>query len=71
MNIVPVLYESGQSLEEVIPHLTKEMHASRDRLDTAAAKLDAMTKEDLQLNMTVMKFIEGIRRMATGTLEYS
>lgn len=71
VNLVPVLYQAGQSLEEVIPYLTEEMHASRDRLDAAAEKLDPMTKKDTQLNKTVKEFIDGIRRMVTGTLEYS
>lgn len=47
------------------------MHASRDRLDKTAAKLDGMTKNDPQLNKAVMKFIDGIRIMDTGTLAYS
>ncbi|ROV93155.1 hypothetical protein VMCG_08735 [Cytospora schulzeri] len=71
VNLVPVLYQSGQPLDEIIPYLTEEMHSSRDRLDSAAAKLDAMTQQDHQLNKIVMKFIDGARRMATGTLEYS
>lgn len=71
VNIVPVLYQSGQPLEEIIPHLTAEMHASRDRLDNTAARMDAMTRKDSQLNRNVMKFVDGIRRMVTGTLEYS
>lgn len=71
VNLVPVLYKSGKPLEKVVPYLIKEMHASRDRLDSAAAKLDAMTRDDPQLNESVMKFIDGIRIMDTGTLGYS
>lgn len=71
VNIVPVLYKSGQPLEEIIPHLTVEMHASRDRLDNMAARMDAMTRKDAELNRNVMRFVDGIRRMVTGTLEYS
>lgn len=71
VNLIPVLYKSGQPLDEAIPYLTEEMHASRDRLDSAAARLDAMTRYDPQLNGSVMKFIDGIRIMDTGTLEYS
>ncbi|KAK7735561.1 hypothetical protein SLS53_007474 [Cytospora paraplurivora] len=71
VNLVPVLYKSGQPLEKVIPYLTEEMHASRDRLDSTAAKLDAMTRHDPQLNRSLMTFIDGIRIMDTGTLEYS
>lgn len=68
---MPVLYKSGQTLDRVIPHLIDEMHASRDRLDRAAAKLHAMTAGDAQLSQDVMTFIDGIRIMDTGTLEYS
>lgn len=71
VNLVPVLYQSGQPLDEVMPYLIEEMHASRDRLDNTAAKLDVMTQNDIQLNKIVMRFIDGIRRMCTGTLEYS
>ncbi|KAL1845552.1 hypothetical protein Daus18300_014502, partial [Diaporthe australafricana] len=71
MNLVPVLYKSGQTLDRVIPHLIDEMHASRDRLDGAAATLHAMTQSDPQLARDVMRFIDGIRIMDTGTLEYS
>lgn len=49
----------------------KEMHDSRDRLDGLAAKLDAMTKGDAQVNRDVMKFVDGLRVMDTGTLIYS
>lgn len=49
----------------------KEMHKSRDRLDSMAAKLDAMTKDDHQLNKDVMRFVDGLRIMDTGTLIYS
>lgn len=71
VNLVPVLYKSGQTLDRVIPHLIDEMHVSRDRLDSAAAKLHAMTQSDPQLNQDVTRFIDGIRIMDTGTLEYS
>lgn len=71
VNLVPVLYKSGQPLDKVIPRLIQEMQASRDRLDSAAAKLDSKTREYPQLNKNVMRFIEGIRIMDTGTLAYS
>lgn len=71
MNLVPVLYKTGMKLDQVIPRLMDEMHASRDRLDFAAARLHAMTLADPQLNHDVMEFIDGIRIMDTGTLEYS
>lgn len=71
VNIVPVLYKTGKSLDQVISNLTDEMHASRDRLDSLAAKLDAMTRADAQLNKAVTMFIHGIRIMDTGTLAYS
>lgn len=47
------------------------MHQARDRLDDMAAKLDMMTRADPQLNDGVLKFIDGIRIMDTGTLLYS
>lgn len=68
---MPVLYKTGLNLDRVIPRLIEEMHASRDRLDSAAARLDTMTLTDPQLNHDVMMFINGIRIMDTGTLEYS
>ncbi|KAG8160934.1 hypothetical protein KVR01_009198 [Diaporthe batatas] len=71
VNLVPVLYKTGLSLDQVIPRLIEEMHASRDRLDSAAARLHSMTLADPQLNRDVMGFIDGIRIMDTGTLEYS
>lgn len=71
MNIVPVLYKTGLNLDRVIPRLINEMHASRDRLDSAAARLHAMTLANPQLNRDVMRFIDGVRIMDTGTLEYS
>lgn len=71
VNLVPVLYKAGQPLEEVIPHLTQEMQTARDRLDAAAAKLDIKTRGDIELNKSVMNFIEGVRIMDTGTLAYS
>lgn len=36
-----------------------------------ATKLDDMTRADPQLNVDVMKFIDGVRIMDTGTLVYS
>lgn len=71
VNLVPVLYKTGLKLDQVIPRLIFEMNASRDRLDSAAARLHAMTLADSQLNHDVMEFIDGIRIMDTGTLEYS
>ncbi|KKY30693.1 putative terpene synthase [Diaporthe ampelina] len=71
VNIVPVLYKTGLNLDRVIPSLIDEMHASRDRLDSAAARLHGMTLADPQLNQHVMNFIDGVRIMGTGTLEYS
>lgn len=71
MNLVPVLYKTGLSLDRVIPRLIDEMHASIDRLDSAAARLHEMTLADPQLNHDVMEFIDGVRIMDTGTLEYS
>lgn len=71
VNIVPVLYNTGMSLDLVISSLMEEMHRSRDRLDNMAAKLDVATKTDLQLNADVIKFIDGVRIMGTGTLLYS
>ncbi|POS74314.1 hypothetical protein DHEL01_v207289 [Diaporthe helianthi] len=71
VNLVPVLYKTGLSLDQVIPRLIEEMHASRDRLDSAAARLDSITLADTKLNHDVMNFIDGIRIMDTGTLEYS
>lgn len=71
VNLVPVMYKTGLSLDQVIPRLIEEMHASRDRLDSAAARLHSMTLADPQLNHDVMTFIDGIRIMDTGTLEYS
>lgn len=68
---MPVLYKTGLNLDRVIPRLIEEMHASRDRLDSAAARLHTMTLGDPQLNHDVMMFINGIRIMDTGTLEYS
>jgi hypothetical protein len=71
VNLVPVLYKTGLSLDQVVPRLIEEMHASRDRLDSAAARLHAMTLADPQLNQDVKMFIDGMRIMDTGTLEYS
>lgn len=71
VNVVPVLYNTGKSLQNVVTYLTEEMHASRDRLDSAAAKLNDMTRNDPKLNKDVLKFIDGIRIMDTGTLVYS
>lgn len=73
VNAVPVLCKAweGKSLQEVVAWLWDEMHASRDRLDESAAKLDTMTKHDPELNKNVLKFIDGIRIMDTGTLVYS
>lgn len=71
VNLVPVLYKTGLNLDRVIPRLIEEMHASRDRLDSAAARLHTMTLADPQLNHDVTMFINGIRIMDTGTLEYS
>ncbi|PSR92153.1 isoprenoid synthase domain-containing protein [Coniella lustricola] len=71
VNVVPVLYMTGQSLDQVISNLVDEMHASRDRLDAMAAKLDLMTRAQPQLNKDVMRFIDGVRMMDTGTLIYS
>ncbi|KAG6355737.1 hypothetical protein INS49_003702 [Diaporthe citri] len=71
VNLVPVLYKTGLDLDRVIPHLIDEMHRSRDRLDSAAARLHTMTLADPQLNHDVTMFINGIRIMDTGTLEYS
>lgn len=71
MNLVPVLYKTGMKLDQVIPRLIADMNASRDRLDSAAARLHAKTLADPQLNHEVMEFIDGIRIMDTGTLEYS
>lgn len=68
---MPVLYKTGLNLDRVIPRLIDEMHASRDRLDSAAARLHTMTLSDSQLNHDVTMFINGIRIMDTGTLEYS
>lgn len=52
-------------------YLIKEMHASRDRLDEMASRLDCMTVKDRLLNQDVMRFIDGVRIMDTGTLIYS
>lgn len=71
MNLVPVLYKTGLKLDQVIPRLINDMHRSRDRLDSAAARLHTMTLSDPQLNHDVTEFIEGVRIMDTGTLEYS
>lgn len=71
VNAVPVLCQTGKSLDEVVAWLWDEMHASRDRLDASAAKLDRMTRSDEELNKNVLKFIDGIRIMDTGTLVYS
>lgn len=59
------------SLNQVISLLVEEMHHSRDRLDSMAAKLDTITRADPRLNVDVMRFIDGIRIMDTGTLIYS
>lgn len=68
---MPVLYQTGMPLDKVIDTLTDEMHASRDRLDIMAGKLDVATRADSELNAFLMKFIDGIRIMDTGTLIYS
>lgn len=68
---MPVLYKTGLNLNQVIPDLIEKMHASRDRLDSAAARLQEMTRADPRLNQDVVNFIDGIRIMDTGTLEYS
>lgn len=68
---MPVLYKTGMNLDQVIPCLLEKMHASRDRLDSAAARLQEMTLADPRLNRDVVNFIDGIRIMDTGTLEYS
>lgn len=70
-NVVPVLYKSGKSLDQALSYLMDEMHASRDRLDGIAAKLDSMTKHDPGLNKHVLDFLNGLRVMDTGTLIYS
>lgn len=61
----------GMSLDQVISLLMDQMHQSRDRLDSMATRLDKMTRADPQLNGDVLKFIDGIRIMDTGTLTYS
>lgn len=61
----------GVPLNKVISLLIEHMHQSRDRLDNMAAELDEMTRSDPRLNEHVLKFIEGIRIMDTGTLVYS
>lgn len=71
VNAVPVLCKTGKSLQDVVAWLWDEMHASRDRLDESAVKLDSMTRSDPELNKNVLKFIDGVRIMDTGTLVYS
>ncbi|KAF3766767.1 terpenoid synthase, partial [Cryphonectria parasitica EP155] len=71
VNIVPVLLKTGQPLDRVISGLIEEMHNSRDRLDSMAARLSDMTRGNSQLHKDVMRFIDGIRIMDTGTLIYS
>ncbi|CAN8101905.1 unnamed protein product [Discula destructiva] len=71
VNIVPVLYNTGMPFKHIISFLIEKMIKSRDRLDSMADKLDMVTKADPQLNTNVMKFIDGIRIMDTGTLIYS
>lgn len=58
-------------MDQVISYLIEEMHASRDRLDRMAEKMNDMTDKQPQLNEDVMMFINGVRIMATGTLIYS
>jgi hypothetical protein len=72
VNLVPVLYKTGLTIDQVISRLMDEMHASRDRLDAAAARLHTKTLADPKLNKDqVMRFIDGIRLMDTGTVEFS
>lgn len=71
VNAIPVLCKTGKPLQDVVAWLWDEMHASRDRLDESASKLDTMTQSDPELNRNVLKFIDGIRIMDTGTLIYS
>lgn len=61
----------GMPLNQVITSLMEHMHQSRDRLDSMATRMDKMTRADPQLNGDVLRFIEGIRVMDTGTLTYS
>lgn len=65
------MYKTGIPLDQIICQLTEEMHKSRDRLDKMAAKLHTITKDEPHLNSEVMRFLDGLRIMDTGTLIYS
>jgi hypothetical protein len=68
------MYHQGQPLSAVIPQLIKRLEESRDRFDDAAFKVLEMCKgsgsERLAVLAVVARYIDGLRNIATGTVEF-
>ncbi|KAK3356594.1 isoprenoid synthase domain-containing protein [Lasiosphaeria hispida] len=70
-NAVPVLYHQGRPLDAVIPELMRRLETCRDRFDEAAVVVQKVcSKESEKVQEDLVKYIDGLRTIATGTIDF-
>jgi len=68
-NAIPVMYSQGQPLDVVISELLSRLEACRDRFDETADRVLEMARSAAERS-DLLKFIDGLRTNATGTIEF-
>ncbi|GAB1317187.1 Terpene synthase [Madurella fahalii] len=70
-NAVAVMYHQGQPLDGVMAELMAKLEAYRDRFDETAERVHKLVSGASKRDRDeVLKFIDGLRTNATGTIEF-
>lgn len=65
------MYHEGQPLSAIMPEMMRRLEACRDRFDEIAADVEkAWERESAELRRDLHKYIDGLRTIATGTIEF-
>ena len=61
----------GKPLQQCIDDLLVDLQESKKRFDELAGKLEVAASTDKSTGDALNKYLEGLRRSVTGTVEYS